>query len=149
LAILKSISLFGLGVLAGGMIAIQSVLNAALGQRTGNLGSVLILTLVSIATLAVLILQFPGTADFRSLPGLSQWYLYAGGVLGVAILAAPIFLVPRIGATTTLVAFVMGQLLAALAIDHFGLFAAPTIKATLVRLIGVALVASGALLVAR
>jgi len=149
LDLLRTFSLFGLGFLAGGMIAVQSVLNATLGQRTGHFGSVLLLTFVSIAVLVVLILFFPSTARFQSLPRSSEWYLYAGGALGVGILAAPIFLIPRIGATSTLVAIVMGQLILALAIDHFGLFASPKIEATLVRILGVALVALGAYLVGR
>jgi transporter family-2 protein len=146
---LNSVSLFGLGVLAGGMIAVQSVLNATLGQRIGSFGSVLILTVVSIGFLLALILLFPGTARFQSLPGLSEWYLYVGGALGVAILAAPIFLVPRMGTTSTLVAIVFGQLLMALLIDHLGLFTSPQIGATLPRILGVTLVAAGAILVSR
>ena len=82
----------GLGIVAGGLIAVQSVLNASLGQRTGYLGSGLILTFISALTLLVLILIFPSTADFRDLPGFSEWYLYVGGILGVAIIAIPIFL---------------------------------------------------------
>jgi len=39
--LLNSVSLLGLAVLVGGMITVQSVLNATLGQRVGNLGSVL------------------------------------------------------------------------------------------------------------
>jgi transporter family-2 protein len=147
--LLISASLFGLGVLAGGMFAVQSVLNATLGQRIGNFGSVLILTAVSIGFLLVIVLLFPSTARFQSLPGLSEWYLYVGGALGVAILAAPIFLVPRIGTTSALVAGFLGQLLMSLLIDHFGLFASPQISATLLRILGAILVAAGAVLVSR
>lgn len=146
---LGSSLLFGLGVVAGGMIAVQSVLNATLGERLGNLGSVLVLTGVSIAVLVLAIVVFPGTARFDAIPGPSEWYLYLGGVLGVVILAAPIFLVPRIGTTFTLVAIVMGQLAMAVLIDHFGLFASPRIAASLPRIVGVVLVAVGAVLVAR
>lgn len=146
---MTSLWLSGLGAVAGALIAVQSVLNATLGERLGNFGSVLILSVVSIAVLLVVIALFPGTARFEGLPNLSEWYLYAGGALGVAILAAPIFLVPRIGTTFTLVAIVMGQLLMALLIDHFGLFASPRIAASMPRLLGVGLVALGAVLVAR
>jgi transporter family-2 protein len=145
----NTILLSGVGVIAGGLIAIQSVLNSSLGQRIGNLGSVLVLTFVSIAVLIALILIFPSTANLRQLPGLSDWHLYVGGVLGVAILAAPIYLVPRIGTTSTLLAIVLGQSLFALAIDHFGLFASPKIELDLVRIGGVLLVAVGAYLVGR
>jgi transporter family-2 protein len=141
--------LSGLGVIAGGLIAIQSVLNASLGQRAGNLGSVLLLTLLSAVTLIVLIFIFPATANLSNLPGISEWYLYLGGVLGVAILVTPIYLVPRIGTTSALIAIVLGQTLFALIIDHFGLFASPKIEINLARGIGVLLVIIGAYLVGR
>ena len=149
---MKSISalmLYGLGVIVGGMIAIQSVLNATLGQRLGHFGSVLALTFVSIATLIVLILLFPSTADFHHLPSFSEWHLYLGGVLGVMILAAPIVLVPRIGTTSTLVAIVLGQLMMALLVDQFGLFASPKIVVTPTRVLGIAIVLLGTFLVGK
>ena len=146
---LRLILLSGLGIVAGGLIAIQSVLNSSLGQRLGNLGSVLILTFISAIVLLVLILTFPSSANFRNLPGISEWYLYLGGILGVAILAIPIYLVPRIGTTSALIAIVLGQSLFALIIDHFGLFASPKIEINLARGVGVLLVAVGAYLVGR
>ncbi len=146
---LRLILLSGLGIVTGGLIAIQSILNSSLGQRIGNLGSVLVLTFISATVLIVLIFFFPFTSNFRNLPGISEWYLYIGGVLGVAILAAPIYLVPRIGTTSTLIAIVLGQSLIALVIDHFGLFASPKIEINLARGVGVLLVAVGAYLVGR
>lgn len=143
------IGLFGLGIVAGAMITVQSVLNASLGIRAGLLGSVLLLTFVSIAFLILLVVVFPSTANFRSLPGLSEWYLYLGGVLGIVILAAPIFLIPRLGVALTLTAIVLGQLTVAVIVDHFGLLAAPKIEAGLLRIGGVALIALGAFLVSR
>ncbi len=129
------------------MITLQSVLNAGLGKRAGNLGSVLLLTVVSILVVLLLIGIFPSTASLKGLPGPSEWYLYLGGVLGIAIIAAPILLVPRIGATATLTALVVGQLLLAVAVDHFGLFGAPRVMVTLPRLLGVVLLLVGAGLV--
>src|SRR5258708_13209998 len=84
---------FLIGTGAGALITMQSVL---------------LLTLVSIALLIPLVLLIPGTVDLRQLPGPSQWYLYAGGLLGIAILATPIVLVPRIGATATRTSLVAG-----------------------------------------
>lgn len=144
---MKFIGLFITGVIAGSMIAVQSVLNSALGRKTGYLGSVLILTLVSVSLLFVLIILFPRTASLRNLPGLSEWYLYAGGALGVVILAVPIFLIPRIGTTSTLTALVVGQLGLSLLIDHFGLFGIPKVEISLTRIFGVALLALGASLI--
>jgi len=145
----KILLLSGIGVIAGGLIAIQSVLNAGLGQRAGNLGAVLMLTFVSIGGLILLILIFPSTASFKNLPSFSEWYLYLGGILGIAILAAPILLVPRIGTTTTLITIILGQTIMALLIDQFGMFASPRIEFSIARVIGVLLVVAGAYLVGR
>ena len=136
-----------MGAIAGSMITIQSVLNSALGKKTGNLGSVLVLTLISISLLILLILLFPETANLKNMPGVSEWYLYVGGILGVAILAAPIFLIPRLGATSTLTALVVGQLFLALIIDHFGLFSFPKIEINLMRIAGIILLIVGAFLI--
>jgi transporter family-2 protein len=146
---MSSLVFFGLAILAGSMIAIQSVLNAMLGEKTGHLGSVLILTLVSTFVLLALIYMFPGTADLKHLPPLSQWYLYLGGVLGIVILAAPIFLIPRIGTTATLTGLVIGQLLLAILIDHFGAFNVPRVELDLTRMFGVILLALGAYLITK
>jgi transporter family-2 protein len=145
----KSLFLPGIGIIAGGLIAIQSVLNSSLGQRIGSLGSVLVLTGISAIVLIILIAIFPSTSALSNLPGIRDWHLYIGGILGVFILAAPIFLVPKIGTTTTLIAIVFGQSLFALIIDHFGLFASPRIEINLVRVFGVLLVAAGAYLVGK
>ena len=140
---------FGIAVFAGSLITIQSVLNSALGEQTGNLGSVLILTGVSLIVLFILVGAFPGMADLRHLPGLSQWYLYVGGILGIAILAVPIFLIPRLGATATLTGLVVGQLLLAVLIDHFGIFNVPRVEIDLTRIFGILLLALGAYLVVK
>ena len=144
---MKFFSLFTIGIIAGSMIPIQSILNSALGKKTGNLGSVLILTIISISVLLILIILLPNTANLKSIPGVAEWYLYIGGVLGVAILAAPIFLIPKIGATSTLTALVVGQLLLALIIDHFGLFSFPKIEINLMRIMGLVALVLGAFLI--
>jgi len=145
----RFLGLFGLGVLTGSMLAIQSVLNATLGKRVGILGSLVVLTVIALALTIILIGLYPNFANLRSLPGRSEWYIYLGAVMGVAIMTAPIFLVPKIGATSTLTAFVMGQLLLALVIDHYGLLSAPKIELSLFRAVGVVLVIAGAYLISK
>lgn len=145
----KVLLLSGIGVIAGGLIAIQSVLNSSLGQRAGNLGAVLLLTLVSACGLILLVVFFPSTASIKNLPGFSEWYLYLGGILGIAILAAPILLVPKIGTTSTLISIILGQSIMALLIDQFGMFASPKVEISFARITGVLLVAIGAYLVGR
>jgi len=137
------------GIAAGSLIAFQNVFNATLGKRVGNLGSVLILTLVSMMVVGILILVIPHSADFTKLPGLNEWYVYLGGLLGVCIVSVSIYLLPQIGSTATLTALIVGQLAAALVIDQFGLFGSPKIEVDLGRLAGVVLLVLGAYLIGR
>ena len=132
----------GLGVVVGGLLAIQSVLNSSLGQRIGNLGSVL--TFISMVVLIVLIFALPNTANFNNRTyAVREKEPKIGSVLGVAILAVPIYLVPRIGTASTLIAIILRQSLFALVIDHFGLFASPKIEINLVQGLRVSLVVIG------
>jgi transporter family-2 protein len=141
--------LFAMGIAAGALVAVQSIVNAALGKRAGDLGSLLVVASVSVVAVLPALLLFPGAANFRDLPGPSQWYLYLGGVSGLLIVAAPIFLVPRIGATAMLTALVVGQLGLAVIIDHFGLLGVPRSELTATRILGVAILALGTLLIVK
>ncbi len=67
----------------------------------------------------------------------------------MAILAIPIYLVPRIGTTSTIIGIVLGQSIIALVIDQLGLFASPKVEISLARVVGVLLVAVGAFLVGK
>ncbi len=145
----RLLALFAIGIAAGALVAIQSVLNAALGKRAGDLGSLFVLASISAVAVLPLLLVFPSAANFRNLPGPSQWYLYLGGLIGLLIVAAPIFLVPRIGATATLTAVVVGQLALAVVIDHFGLLGVPRNELTITRILGVVILALGTLLIVK
>jgi transporter family-2 protein len=134
---------------AGAMVAVQSVLSGVLGQRVGGLGSGLVLTGITFGCFRAAVTAYPGTARFEALPGAHEWYLYLGGALGAVVTAVLIFLAPRIGATSTLVAIVVGQLTMALVVDHLGLFGSPQTSATWLRILGVALAVLGAVLASR
>jgi transporter family-2 protein len=138
---------FQLALAAGGMITVQSVLNTVLGERISTAGAVLVATVISILILVVVILGFPETANFRELPRPKEWYLYLGGVLGIMILAAPILSIPKIGTAATLTAIVLGQLVLALIIDHFGFLGIPRQSINWGRAMGVVLICLGAYLI--
>jgi len=134
---MKTIFFMSFGILAGSFIALQNTLNSALGKKTGYFGSVLLLTIISTITLIIIISISPKTATFKNAPGLSQWYLYLGGILGVLILAIPIFILPKIGVSATLSSMIFGQIILALILDHFGFMGNPTITIGLKKILGV------------
>ncbi len=137
------------GLAAGAMISLQSVINASLGQYAGPIGAVLVVTVVSTVLVAGAAVLMPAAATLRRLPGLGQWYLYLGGVLGLFIIAVPVILVPRIGATATITSIVCGQLAMAVAADQMGLLGTPKISIGAVRIVGLVFLAVGAYLVVR
>ena len=74
--------------------------------------------------------------------GCSTW----GGIYGFLILAALAFAFPRLGGAWTIALLVLGQGLAALAVDHYGLLGQPREPITVVRAAGVGLLVAGTLL---
>lgn len=53
------------------------------------------------------------------------WCFWLGGLLGVIYLTATIVLAPLLGAATMIGLIITGQMLAAIALDHFGLVGFP------------------------
>ena len=75
------------------------------------------------------------------------WWLWSGGVLGAFFVAVTIYLAPRLGATNMLAWVLAGQMLAAMALDHFGLLGYPLHPLSLGRLAGIVLLIAGVLLI--
>jgi transporter family-2 protein len=77
----------------------------------------------------------------------TPWWAWSGGVLGGVFIMLMILLLPSLGAATLLALVVAGQMLAGVAMDHFGLFGLAQHPVSPSRLIGIALVIGGVLLI--
>jgi transporter family-2 protein len=138
-----------LALLAGVFIAVQAPTNALLGKAAGSsIAAALISFVIGTAALAAVLLA---TGWVRFTPALREvpWYAWLGGLYGAFFVAIAALVAPRIGVGALLTAAVAGQLLAALVLDHFGLLGLPKQPANLVRLLGLAMVFVGAVLVRR
>ncbi|MBI4337702.1 MAG: DMT family transporter [Chloroflexi bacterium] len=135
-------------VVVGGGAALQAAVNATLARRVGNLEatfvSVTVTWLFVVALLAVG-LRSGKLVEVTAAP----LYLLIGGFLGAAILITAIIVVPRLGVGTTIAALVVGQLLGALLLDHFGAFGLRHIPISPLRVAGVVLLLLGMRLVLR
>jgi transporter family-2 protein len=133
---------------AGVAMATQGGANAGLSAKIG-LGSALIVntSIVLIGAVIFWALQGPRT-EFLSAD--NPWTLYIGGVCGFIVILAIAFVMPKQGAALTIALMVLGQGLAALTIDHYGLLGMRQEPRphpiSLVRLVGVGLVIGGAAL---
>ncbi len=132
--------------LGGVAIAVQAPINAALGRSVGSgLAAAAVSFGVGFAALIVVSLATSGAAPFEKASGVPWWQL-AGGLLGAFYVWSVIAGLSGLGVLTALVALILGQLGAALVLDHLGAFGLPAQPVSLRRVVAVTLVAAGLLL---
>jgi transporter family-2 protein len=142
----------GLAVLltavAGGLIALQAPINAGLGRFTGSLPAALVSFVVGTIALAAIVV-LSGNAGGLGSTFDASWYYLLGGLLGAVYVANALIAVSAIGAGGVAAATITGQLLASVAIDRLGLFGLDQVALTPERILGVALLLAGTVLVIR
>ncbi len=136
-------------LLAGIGIPILAALNAALGVRLGSpVMAAAILFLVALAaTLAVMAVYRPPTPGM-GLAG-SPRHLFLAGLLVAFYVLSITFIAPHFGVGNAVFFVLLGQLVSAALIDHFGLFGARPDTLSLTRISGIALMAAGVFLTQR
>ena len=139
--------LFLLMICGGMAIAVQPSINARLAQRVGAYESSFIS--FAVGTLAMLVVvMIAGKGDLRAV-GSATWWELTGGLLGAFFVTLTIIVVPRLGTAAVMAAVIAGQLTTAALLDQFGAFGLRQVPFTPLRLLGVCLLAAGAVLVAR
>ncbi|WP_052218371.1 DMT family transporter [Thermincola ferriacetica] len=110
----------GLAVVIGALTSIQSAVNSELGKYIGGVAAALVSFTVGTTTLVVFYL-FSGEGGLKGVTRVAP-YLLIGGMFGAMFVFGMIKLVPRIGVSSASAGVIAGQLLLAMAIDHFGWF---------------------------
>jgi transporter family-2 protein len=129
----------GLTVQVGMNMAIARTVGTPLWASVANFA----VGLIALIATAVVLGSRPAPGTIGQVP-LWAWF---GGLLGAAYVASVTLLGPRIGAMTMVALVVTGQLVAGLAVDHFGVLGYPQIPVSGTRWLGAALLLAGALLV--
>ena len=132
---------------AGTGVALQAPMIGVLSSRLGPLESVFVVHIGG-AILSGIPLALLAGGKLGAL-GSMPWYTWFAGALGVITIASIGFAVPRIGVAGASVALILGQLLVAALIDHFGWFGVRVRALDLVRVAGFVLLLAGAWLVIR
>ena len=142
------IMLILLAVVAGICMPVQAGINNTLRHWTNH---TVVAACISFAvgTLAllvyILLMRIPW--PHMNTIGQTRVWEWSGGLLGAFFVSVTIFLAPRLGATTMLSLVLAGQMVASLLLDHFGLLGFPVRPITLTRIVGVALLVAGVMLV--
>lgn len=134
--------------MAGGIaVGTQAPIAAAMAQRVGGAsGSFIVHIGGTVASLILLV--FRGgeqIGQWRELP----WYMLGCGALGAMLFLSFSYTIPRIGATGAIALLMVGQLLATMAIDHYGAFGVTVRLIDPSRMLAIVLLITGAYLIMR
>jgi bacterial/archaeal transporter family-2 protein len=133
----QSLMLFGLPLLAGALIPIQTGANRMVAVRLEN---PLVAAGASMAIAAVVLIAI-GVSSLRqgavhaALSSLPIWS-WAGGLLGAFFVTGAIVIAPRIGATSYLLLVFVGQMTMAVMTDRLGLFGFDQRAVTPIQIVG-------------
>jgi bacterial/archaeal transporter family-2 protein len=140
--------LVALAIIIGTLMPLQAGLNAELTRilKHPYLGAFISLTSGAIAVLILVLIKGIGMAEFKKMGEVSP-HLYLGGLLGAIFVGSSLFFIPKMGATPMIAAFITGQLLGSVLIDHYGLLGLTVTPVSLTRILGVILLFAGLFLV--
>ena len=137
-----------LAVIAGAVVPFQSAINANLGRGLGHplwatLASLLVSIVVLLPVMLALRLPLPSLAFVSKAP----LWMWAGGAFGVCFISFALVLLPKLGASGFMALALAGQVVASLALDHFGMFGLVERQITVSRGIGALLLVAGVVLI--
>ena len=133
---------------AGIGIPMLAALNASLGTRIGSpSAAAFVLFLVALSAATVVMLATGPTA-LKAIPAQPK-HLLLGGVLIAFYVLSVTYIAPHFGVGNAVFFVLLGQLVAAASIDHFGLFGAKVTPLSFTRASGIALMAAGLALTQR
>ncbi len=136
--------------LAGSMIAVQIGLNATMNRILGSpMAAAFINFAVGTVFLFAVVALGRGTVAGLAQAAAAPWWAWGAGILGGFYIAASAVFGPMVGGATFLALIVSGQVVAALALDHYGLLSFPVRPLDASRLGGALLVIGGMFLLAR
>lgn len=131
-----------MAALDGILIALMVVFNGLLASKTGNSQSLIIIHVVGL--LGTTLLLIASRNKLKSIRGIPL-YLFIAGALGIFNVLFNNISFLKLGATLTLCLNLLGQLIASMIIDHFGLLGQQVNKINSTKLLGISIMILGIL----
>ena len=134
-----------IALVAGVALATQSAINTQLAKAMS--GEAVIATFISFAvgTIVLFFIAWVKTdlwGNLSTVPS-QPWWKLIGGILGAVVVFTTVLLAPKLGITAMLFFIIVGQLITAAIIDHFGLIGMPIREVNITKFIGLIIVAFG------
>lgn len=128
-------------VITGVAMAFQSPTNAVLGRVVGTLQASLTNFAVGFALCVALVLTV-GSGNILGVVGVEPWKLL-GGAYGVFIIVCLVVATPKLGVVIMATMTMLGQLVAGMVVDGYGLLGCAVVEVSPLRVAGCVLVALG------
>lgn len=129
-------------LVAGIGIPVMAAMNAAIGKHIGAPAAATAVIFVVAFCCAVIVTVWTGPPALSRFATAPRHLFLAGGLMAFYVLSIT-FIAPHFGVGNAVFFVLLGQLISAAAIDHFGMFGAPMSPLSLTRSAGIALMASG------
>ena len=139
-----------LALAIGACLSAQAGVNSQLPQWTGHpvraaLASFAVGTVALLVASLALRAPWPPPSRLAGAP----WWAWSGGLLGAVVVSGTIVAAPRLGAALAVGLVVLGQLPAALFLDHCGVLGFPQHTLSLRRVLGAVLLVAGVVTIRR
>jgi transporter family-2 protein len=144
---MSTLFLILLAIVAGIAVALQGQFMGLLDRGFGTRESIFVTYAGGGLIIALLMLAFRGgnLKNWQAVP----WYAFGSGILGLIIVGAIGYVVPRLGVAKGFTLIVASQFVIAALIDHFGFFGAGIRPLDVTRLLGLGLILLGVWVVVR
>ena len=129
-------------VAAGVGIPLLAALNARLGANIGSPAAAATILFLVAGLAALVLATVTGPAAFRALPGQPAHLFLAGFFVAFYVISIT-WIAPSLGVGHAVFFVLLGQLISAALIDHFGLFGARVAPVSPLRLAGIAVMGVG------
>jgi bacterial/archaeal transporter family-2 protein len=133
---------------AGLLVGLQPAANAALSKHVGDLGAAFVSLVVATALIGVLLVVAGHPGQLTGVTSLKPEHL-VGALGGAAVVSVGLIAVKPLGAGSVIALLVASQVVMSVAADRLGWFGVHHVGLSAGRLVGVALVIAGTLLVTR
>ena len=128
-----------IALVTGAAIAVQALANSRLRLALGTpVWAAIAQFVVGLVLLVVVAIATRQPAPMLGGLGRLPAWAWVGGIVGALFIVVSIVLTPRLGTAVTLATITVGQLVAALALDHYGWLGSPVIRLSLPRVLGAA-----------
>jgi bacterial/archaeal transporter family-2 protein len=137
------------GVGAGCLVGMQAPINSRLGRTVGGVPAATFSFLVGTIALVALASVLRGGLSSLGEVGRVPWWALIGGLLGAVYVFVALEAVRTLGASGLTAVVIAGQLAISVLIDRFGLLGIAKQQIAAPRIVGLALLAAGVVLVVR